>query len=60
VIVDNGPELLHFLRGQLEDEGLGVETAPDAVSELLEALDTGAADFLTKPFSIEELLAQRH
>lgn len=33
-------------------------TAHDEVRERVEALDSGADDFLTKPFSIEELLAR--
>jgi len=108
LIVDDDPELLHFLRTELEFEGYscseagsgqqalglirneswdlllldwslpdfsGVEvcrrlrqanlatpvlmlTARDDVRERVEALDSGADDYLTKPFSLEELLAR--
>lgn len=108
LIVDDDPELRHFLRAELESEGYdcaeagngqqalqqirretwdlllldwslpdfsGVEvcrrlrqarlatpvlmlTARDDVRERVEALDSGADDYLTKPFSLEELLAR--
>jgi len=108
LIVDDDPELRHFLRTELDFEGYscaeagsgqqamgllrretwdlvvldwslpdfsGVEvcrrlrqanqtlpvlmlTARDDVRERVEALDSGADDYLTKPFSLEELLAR--
>ena len=53
-----GLEVLRTLR----DRGVGtpvlVLTAQDAVDSKIEALRTGADDYVTKPFSFEELLAR--
>jgi DNA-binding response OmpR family regulator len=53
-----GPEVLRTLR----DRGVGtpvlVLTAQDAVESKVQALRTGADDYVTKPFAFEELLAR--
>ncbi len=54
----SGVEVLRTLR----DRGIGtpvlVLTAQDAVESKVEALRTGADDYVTKPFAFEELLAR--
>ncbi|NLI54180.1 MAG: response regulator transcription factor [Clostridiales bacterium] len=53
----NGIEVLRRLR---KESGVPVilVTARDAVMEKVNGLDTGANDYITKPFHIEELLAR--
>lgn len=53
----NGMEVLRRLR-QSKDTPVIMLTAKDAVTDKVMGLDSGADDYLTKPFAIEELLAR--
>lgn len=53
----NGLEVLRRLR-RVKDTPIIVVTARDAVIDKVAGLDTGADDYITKPFEIEELLAR--
>ncbi len=53
----NGLELLRRLR-KSSDVPVILLTARDAVMDKVHGLDTGADDYITKPFAIEELLAR--
>ena len=54
----SGVEICRRLRGSDDHTPVLMLTAHDDVREGVEALDAGADDYLTKPFSIEELLAR--
>lgn len=53
----NGMEVLRRLRREKKTPVILV-TARDAVTDKVNGLDMGAADYITKPFHIEELLAR--
>lgn len=53
----NGMEVLRRLRRE-KDTPVILVTARDAVMDKVNGLDLGAADYITKPFHIEELLAR--
>ncbi len=53
----NGLEVLRRLRNE-KDVPVLMLTARDAVMDKVSGLDMGANDYITKPFSIEELLAR--
>lgn len=54
----NGLEVLRRLRQKNEDIKVIMLTARDAVMDKVSGLDSGANDYMTKPFEVEELLAR--
>lgn len=54
----DGISILKSLRKQGVKTPVLMLTAKDAVSDKIKGLDTGADDYLTKPFDFEELLAR--
>lgn len=54
----NGLEVLRAIRGRMPDLPVIVLTALGAVEQKVAGLDRGANDYVTKPFSLEELLAR--
>ncbi len=54
----SGLELLDALRGRGNDLPVVIITARDAVSDRIAGLDTGADDYMVKPFDLEELEAR--
>jgi DNA-binding response OmpR family regulator len=54
----SGLQVLQSLRGRGMDRPVLVLTAQDAVDAKVEALRSGADDYVTKPFAMEELLAR--
>src|ERR1700757_495720 len=54
----NGYQVAQRLRGERIATPLLMLTAKDAIPDLVRGLDSGADDYLTKPFAFEELLAR--
>jgi DNA-binding response OmpR family regulator len=54
----NGLDLLHHLREQGHETPVLILTALNAIDDRVKGLKTGADDYLTKPFALEELLAR--
>jgi two-component system copper resistance phosphate regulon response regulator CusR len=53
-----GPEVLRTLRDRGQTVPVLVLTAQDALDHKVQALRSGADDYVTKPFALEELLAR--
>ena len=56
----DGLEVCRRLRATGDELGILMLTARDEVKDRVEGLETGADDYLVKPFSFEELLARVH
>ncbi|WP_040159470.1 response regulator transcription factor [Nigerium massiliense] len=54
----DGLETTRMLRASGNDVPILVLTARDAVGDRVDGLDAGADDYMTKPFSLDELLAR--
>jgi DNA-binding response OmpR family regulator len=54
----DGIELLRHLRRRAETLPVIILTARDDLDDKVEGLDSGASDYITKPFKLEELLAR--
>ena len=54
----SGLDVARQLRCRKEDVGVLMLTARDALPDVVHGLDAGADDYLTKPFSFQELLAR--
>ncbi|HET6328837.1 MAG TPA: response regulator transcription factor [Planctomycetaceae bacterium] len=54
----SGIDLLRQIRGQGGRQPILILTARDSVDDRIQGLDTGADDYLVKPFSFNELLAR--
>jgi DNA-binding response OmpR family regulator len=54
----SGVEVARELRSREQDTPLLMLSARDTLSEVVRGLDAGADDYLTKPFSFQELLAR--
>ena len=56
----DGLEILKRLRGMMIQTPVIFLTARDSESDIVQGLNVGADDYLTKPFSFNELLARVH
>ncbi|MFF2498050.1 response regulator transcription factor [Peribacillus sp. NPDC058075] len=54
----NGIEVCRRIRSSMDDTPIIMITARDSVLDKISGLDSGADDYISKPFQIEELLAR--
>src|SRR6185312_10387213 len=58
LVVDDEPSLAELLSSVLRYEGWEILTAADAVEDRIAGITAGGDDYVTKPFSLEEVLAR--
>lgn len=51
-------EILKAVRARGTDTSVIITTARDTVADRIKGLDSGADDYLVKPFSLDELMAR--
>lgn len=56
--IHTGPDIIKMLRRENDTTPILLLTARDAVTDRVHGLDSGADDYLSKPFRAEELLAR--
>lgn len=54
----SGLDLLHFIRAQQIESGVLITSAKNALDDRIQGLETGADDYLTKPFHLSEMHAR--
>src|SRR3989344_5757217 len=54
----DGLEVLRYVRARKDEVGVVILSARDAVADRIEGLDTGADDYLAKPFDLNEVAAR--
>ena len=54
----DGLEVLRYVRARKTEVGVVILSARDAVADRIEGLDTGADDYLAKPFDLNEVAAR--
>jgi DNA-binding response OmpR family regulator len=54
----SGLDIIRELKGQRSETGIIIISAKDALNDKINGLDTGADDYLTKPFHLPELNAR--
>ena len=54
----DGVEILRYVRGRHLDTSVLMLTARDAIADRVRGIDSGADDYLVKPFAFEELVAR--
>ena len=55
-----GMQILHELKNQRKQDGIIIISARDSIEDKIQGLQTGADDYIAKPFHLSELAARIH